>query len=581
MQATTDFGQTDSTADSPASQQRRRSSLWQLDKARAAQTVHLELIARLVGADDRLAFALVCRSFRDALFLHCPPCPSGHEHAGKRIITREAACLMNVARAQWIADLEPDWEYWRRDALYTAAKVGSVKVLWWLLRQGCDFPPDLCDAAAYGGHMGAVEWCICAAVLPHGLICAAVLPPTGTTCGAAAAGGHLELLQYFRSIECDWDETTCSAASRNGHLAVLQWARAAGCPWDQNTCSAASRNGHLTVLQWARAAGCPWDKNTCFQAAANGHLDVLTWARTNGCAWADGNEFDLNPVCAGAARGGFLDVLIYLRANGCNCTLATCCLAAEGGHKEVVEWLVATGCCDWHSRIMASMAEHGHLALLKWARAAGCEFDQCICQSAADGGQLECLQWLRAQGCPWSSETTAAAAGGGHLECLRWLRAHGCPWTASTVQRACSHLELLQWARSHGCPWPDGPGANEFLAGAVESCRLDVLQYARQTGCPGWDDAIICYEAATQGELEILQFLHSVGVPWHDQTCERAAGPGTRLGQGFECLKFARAHGCPWNKVEVLQWRAIETRDWPPEWVLESPIDIWIAQQPE
>ena len=50
------------------------------------------------------------------------------------------------------------------------------------------------------------------------------------TCGEAAAGGHLEVLQWARGEGCDWDSKTCAHAAAGGHLEVLQWARANGCP---------------------------------------------------------------------------------------------------------------------------------------------------------------------------------------------------------------------------------------------------------------------------------------------------------------------------------------------------------------
>jgi hypothetical protein len=43
-------------------------------------------------------------------------------------------------------------------------------------------------------------------------------------CQAAARGGHLEALQWARSKEVQWDGRTRSAGE------VLQWARLQGCP---------------------------------------------------------------------------------------------------------------------------------------------------------------------------------------------------------------------------------------------------------------------------------------------------------------------------------------------------------------
>eukprot|EP01043_Picozoa_sp_COSAG02_P039067 COSAG02_NODE_3058_length_7451_cov_47.724701_7_plen_128_part_00 len=52
-------------------------------------------------------------------------------------------------------------------------------------------------------------------------------------------------------------------------LEVLQWARANDCEWNARTCSFAANAGCLEVLQWARANGCEWeDARTCSYAAS-------------------------------------------------------------------------------------------------------------------------------------------------------------------------------------------------------------------------------------------------------------------------------------------------------------------------
>ena len=50
-------------------------------------------------------------------------------------------------------------------------------------------------------------------------------------CENAALGGHLDALQWARMNECLWDAVTCAEAAYCGHLDILQRARANGCPW--------------------------------------------------------------------------------------------------------------------------------------------------------------------------------------------------------------------------------------------------------------------------------------------------------------------------------------------------------------
>ena len=81
---------------------------------------------------------------------------------------------------------------------------------------------------------------------------------------AAAAGGHLEILKWLRSVGYPWDEK----AMATGSSAI--YSQAAG-------------GGHLEILKWLRSEGCPWDERACVRAALGGHLDVLWWAIDNGC----------------------------------------------------------------------------------------------------------------------------------------------------------------------------------------------------------------------------------------------------------------------------------------------------------
>ena len=132
-------------------------------------------------------------------------------------------------------------------------------------------------------------------------------------CGRAAGEGHMDVLQWLRSIGCQWCSRTCKSAAGNGHLAVLQWARANGCDWDSETCSAAAAGGHLQVLQWSRANGCDWDSSTCRSAAVREVTwRLLQWGREPMVATG------IVSTCSAAAAGGHLEVLQWARANGCD-----------------------------------------------------------------------------------------------------------------------------------------------------------------------------------------------------------------------------------------------------------------------
>jgi hypothetical protein len=69
-------------------------------------------------------------------------------------------------------------------------------------------------------------------------------------------------------------------AAAGGHLEVLQWAKANGAPWDESVCSSAAVEGHLDVLQWAKANGAPWNINL-IRGAASKKPKILEWLKEN------------------------------------------------------------------------------------------------------------------------------------------------------------------------------------------------------------------------------------------------------------------------------------------------------------
>ena len=95
------------------------------------------------------------------------------------------------------------------------------------------------------------------------------------------------------------------------------------------------------------------------------------------------------------------------------------------------------------------------------------------------------------------------------------------------------NLDLLQFLHENGCPWHE-----ETCSVAAELGHLECLKYAHENGCP-WNE-FTCSEAAYYGHLECLKYAHENGCPWNEFTCSYAA----RYGQ-LECLQYAHENGCP------------------------------------
>lgn len=95
------------------------------------------------------------------------------------------------------------------------------------------------------------------------------------SCATWAARGDLPGLQYAYEAQGCVD----AAWTAPVHVAdVPAW-----CPADANACAAAAAGGHLHVLQWARNNWCPWDARTCVLSTKARHWHVVAWAHANGC----------------------------------------------------------------------------------------------------------------------------------------------------------------------------------------------------------------------------------------------------------------------------------------------------------
>ena len=82
-----------------------------------------------------------------------------------------------------------------------------------------------------------------------------------------------------------------------------------------------------------------------------------------------------------------------------------------------------------------------------------------------------------------------------------------------------------------------GGKSKPFLIKAF-TATVERLRWARANGCP-WNK-VTCAAAAEGGHLEVLKWARENGCPWDVRTCRYAAGVGH-----LEVLKWARDNGCP------------------------------------
>ena len=252
----------------------------------------------------------------------------------------------------------------------------------------------------------------------------------------AALLGNVRLLNWLNSFPFKVSSKSaqyCNAAARGGSIETLVWFRKRKHPWDKHTCAAAAEGGsegHLEILHYLRKVGpysyyrhkgppCPWDELTCIKAAEGGHVHVLEFLRKMECPW-DGVK-----CSEAAARKGQLKTLIWLKK------------------------LDPLG--PWTTSTCSSAAWEGQLEILKWLRSEGCPWDAWTTWAAARAGDLPCLQFARENGCPWDARTFTAGVEGGSTDCLEYLRKNGCPcekFTCIAAARRQGSKEVLTFVSS-------------------------------------------------------------------------------------------------------------------------------------
>ena len=125
----------------------------------------LAVVLEHIPEDDALCAALVCTTFRDALFAQARHAVRkvGLQYAGKRLVSSCAASVASsVGRLVWLRGLgaaAPRWvRRWNRGTCNRLAFVGALESLQWARANGCKWNSATCSSAAAGGHLDVLQW---------------------------------------------------------------------------------------------------------------------------------------------------------------------------------------------------------------------------------------------------------------------------------------------------------------------------------------------------------------------------------------------------------------------------------------
>jgi hypothetical protein len=117
----------------------------------------------------------------------------------------------------------------------------------------------------------------------------------------AAYFGYLAMLQLLEKYGYYWDDVANYAAA-GGHVECIEWALDQELTIDESTCKYAAGFGQLETLQWLRLGGCPWDEDTTKYASTD---EIYNWAKSNGCPVANGNPREKLTIEYDSLKEGF------------------------------------------------------------------------------------------------------------------------------------------------------------------------------------------------------------------------------------------------------------------------------------
>jgi len=406
----------------------------------------------------------------------------------------------------------------------SAAPTGSVPLLAWLVEVGCNITDKVSRRAARRGHVHVLEW-----------IQRMGFKQSKRLMAEALKGGHGHLFEWLYRQRRPTDLYPYKEAALVGRTDLLERFEH-NCANHKDACYAAcygaAARGDVALIEWLRGRGYEIAQFACYEAATHGHLAALQHlmgifdGRTDGWVRSD--------VCEGAAFEGHFHIVQWLYERGWASDADRIYCAVHCDQEDAIRWLQTCGLATRQALsntacALVEAAACGSVRMLafmhdtmepsvtkdmlyfaiherKWpaahwvAKHMGGDshrFGIKPYKAAIATGQLAMVEWLRDQGrwaAPECARLFAHAAKQCHLGTLRWLRDRGCPWDASAPVSACEFkrprsIATLRWLHKHGCPF----------------------------------DARVSITAAGYGDVEILQWVVTSGIPWHRARCRQLA----------------------------------------------------------
>lgn len=199
--------------------------------------------------------------------------------------------------------------------------------------------------------------------VPEDVLRTIISPPMVGTLGCTMMHMTCKVVaNYINSADILGPRAICEEAAFAGYFELLKWARTEGYPCDHPTFTAAAAAGHVDVLEYLLEMKCPYVVSDATEIAAyNGHINVIKWLDATGCRCWTINTFYK------AIEGGYLDILQYIHRT-CPYVpsrIKMCDIAAKHGQINILEWLCVDnieGC----EIILWTAVENDNPAIFDW-----------------------------------------------------------------------------------------------------------------------------------------------------------------------------------------------------------------------
>ncbi|GLC45679.1 hypothetical protein PLESTB_001317400 [Pleodorina starrii] len=358
-------------------------------------------------------------------------------------------------------------------------------------------------------------------------------------CLTAASGSVANMEVALVSAGLDLRCELLEAAAAAGQLDMCKVLRARGCPWGRSL-SAAAMAGHRHVCQWMLASGCPLCEDIVCGAVRGGQEDLMQWLLTE----LQGRlNDDVNGLCC-SLLGAAAEYLLLAALQ----RLWQQLMAGRHGSnlQQQLEQLKQAHQGDILAAAACSLTPDWQ-AKVEWLEGLGYPRKARACTAAvlADNGDAggARLQWLRGRGYPLKADVANAAVYSGNLAALRFLvEQAGVRPTCDQLDMAEAarqgHLAVLQYLHASGLPVNTRSVAEE----AARAGHLPLVAWAvEDLGVAPADGAANLLDCtAASGNLELLNWLHVRG--W--ALGRRAIPNGVESGCE-EALEWLVERGCP------------------------------------